>query len=464
MCSAPAGAWAPRCARRCSTTPSSSSSPRSTRYHAGIDLRQFGIDARRHADVARSADALADAGAEVAVDFTVVDAARDNLAWCAEQRRARGRRHHRVRRRRHRRFRAALRGVERQRGDRAELRHRRGADDALRRARRALLRDRRDHRAAPRPEDRRAVGHRDAHGRAHGRGVGRLGARPDHQDGRSRARAGEWAPAGSTSTRCACAAWSPTRRCCSARPASRCRSATTPTTARRSCPACCSRSAAVRERPGPHGRARRAARSLTPGREPGRVAPAGARGRVRRASPGGGMAKTTVDDVAARVGRVARHRSTGCSRAARTSCCARRSAGRWTGSSCTSARSSATPPTSPSSSSARCRSRGASCCEHAVLQKVLETEPDRLIRAHHRRAAPGDRGHRRLLPAAARPRPGGGPRPAGRRPRPGRRVRGPALAVADRVARAATTSTTRPRSATWCATSSSAASWRSLTR
>jgi 4-hydroxy-tetrahydrodipicolinate reductase len=34
--------------------------------------------------IARSADALADAGAEVAIDFTVVDAARDNIVWCAE--------------------------------------------------------------------------------------------------------------------------------------------------------------------------------------------------------------------------------------------------------------------------------------------------------------------------------------------------------------------------------------------
>ena len=34
--------------------------------------------------IARSADALVDAGAEVAVDFTVVDAARDNLDWCAD--------------------------------------------------------------------------------------------------------------------------------------------------------------------------------------------------------------------------------------------------------------------------------------------------------------------------------------------------------------------------------------------
>ena len=37
--------------------------------------------------------------------------------------------------------------------------------------------------------------------------------------------------------------------------------------------------------------------------------------------------------------------------------------------------------------------------EHAVLQKVLETEPDRLECADHRAAAPGDRGDRRLLPA-----------------------------------------------------------------
>ena len=34
--------------------------------------------------MARHAGALADAGAEVAVDFTVVDAARDNIAWCAD--------------------------------------------------------------------------------------------------------------------------------------------------------------------------------------------------------------------------------------------------------------------------------------------------------------------------------------------------------------------------------------------
>ena len=50
--------------------------------HAGLDLRQFGVDASLQ--MARNADALADAGAEVAVDFTVVDAARDNITWCAD--------------------------------------------------------------------------------------------------------------------------------------------------------------------------------------------------------------------------------------------------------------------------------------------------------------------------------------------------------------------------------------------
>ena len=51
-------------------------------YHAEIDLQQLGVAAS--GNVARHADALADAGAEVAVDFTVVDAARSNLEWCAD--------------------------------------------------------------------------------------------------------------------------------------------------------------------------------------------------------------------------------------------------------------------------------------------------------------------------------------------------------------------------------------------
>jgi len=52
-------------------------------YHAGIDLAQLGLPGTG-VQVSANADALAHAGAEVAVDFTVVEAARDNMRWCAE--------------------------------------------------------------------------------------------------------------------------------------------------------------------------------------------------------------------------------------------------------------------------------------------------------------------------------------------------------------------------------------------
>jgi 4-hydroxy-tetrahydrodipicolinate reductase len=51
--------------------------------HAGIDLDQVGIHGTG-LHFAASPQALAAAGAQVAVDFTVLDAARDNLEWCAE--------------------------------------------------------------------------------------------------------------------------------------------------------------------------------------------------------------------------------------------------------------------------------------------------------------------------------------------------------------------------------------------
>jgi len=50
--------------------------------HAGIDLQQLGVSGTG-LTVARTAAALADAGVDVAVDFTVLDAARENLRWCA---------------------------------------------------------------------------------------------------------------------------------------------------------------------------------------------------------------------------------------------------------------------------------------------------------------------------------------------------------------------------------------------
>jgi len=51
--------------------------------HAGIDLLQIGIHAP-NLHIAATADAMADAQADVVVDFTVVEAARTNLEWCAE--------------------------------------------------------------------------------------------------------------------------------------------------------------------------------------------------------------------------------------------------------------------------------------------------------------------------------------------------------------------------------------------
>jgi 4-hydroxy-tetrahydrodipicolinate reductase len=50
--------------------------------HAGIDLRQLGVHGAA-IQVAGGTDALVHDGAQVAVDFTVVEAARENLAWCA---------------------------------------------------------------------------------------------------------------------------------------------------------------------------------------------------------------------------------------------------------------------------------------------------------------------------------------------------------------------------------------------
>ncbi|HEX2700070.1 MAG TPA: 4-hydroxy-tetrahydrodipicolinate reductase [Acidimicrobiales bacterium] len=55
-------------------------------HHRGIDLRQLvgpGVDG---VQIAGDASALADAGAEVAVDFTEAAAARRNLGWCAVNR------------------------------------------------------------------------------------------------------------------------------------------------------------------------------------------------------------------------------------------------------------------------------------------------------------------------------------------------------------------------------------------
>jgi len=51
-------------------------------YHAGIDLHQLGLEGTG-LQVGAKPDAMADAEAEVVVDFTVADAAHENLRWCA---------------------------------------------------------------------------------------------------------------------------------------------------------------------------------------------------------------------------------------------------------------------------------------------------------------------------------------------------------------------------------------------
>jgi 4-hydroxy-tetrahydrodipicolinate reductase len=51
--------------------------------HAGIDLTQLGVHSTQ-VQVSASAAAFVDADVQVAVDFTVIDAARQNLAWCAD--------------------------------------------------------------------------------------------------------------------------------------------------------------------------------------------------------------------------------------------------------------------------------------------------------------------------------------------------------------------------------------------
>src|SRR3954471_17119465 len=51
--------------------------------HAGIDLGQLGVHGT-NVHISAKAAALREAEVQVGVDFTVVDAARENLAWCAD--------------------------------------------------------------------------------------------------------------------------------------------------------------------------------------------------------------------------------------------------------------------------------------------------------------------------------------------------------------------------------------------
>lgn len=53
-------------------------------FHAGIDLRQVTGHDATGLQISAGAEAFVDAGADVAVDFTQIDAARENARWCAE--------------------------------------------------------------------------------------------------------------------------------------------------------------------------------------------------------------------------------------------------------------------------------------------------------------------------------------------------------------------------------------------
>ena len=53
-------------------------------FHAGIDLEKVTGASMRGLQLSPSADALVAAGAQVAIDFTTLEAARQNLSWCAD--------------------------------------------------------------------------------------------------------------------------------------------------------------------------------------------------------------------------------------------------------------------------------------------------------------------------------------------------------------------------------------------
>ena len=208
------------------TSPRSACSARRGRMGAEVCAAVEAADgprARRRGST--SADPLDDAGRRRGRRSSSTSPGRtrcmDNLAFCIEHGRPRRRRHHRVRRRsgwptvRG----LARRGAGRRRRHRAELRDRRGADDAVRRAGRAVLRVGRDRRAASpraRSTHRAGTARRTAQLVAAARAAAGLPAAA----GRDHAPAST-APAAPTSTasrctRCGCAGWSRTRRCCSA--------------------------------------------------------------------------------------------------------------------------------------------------------------------------------------------------------------------------------------------------------
>ncbi len=236
-CSGRGAAWAPTVCRAVADDPDLELVAAVDPHHAGLDVRQVtGADAKG-VQVEGHADALARADAQVAVDFTERAAAKANLAWCAEPRGPRRRRHDRL----HRRPTSSEAGRLFPAGGGVNC------FVAPNFAIGAVLMMRFAEMAAPFFDSAEIIElHHDTKLDAPS-GTAMLTAErmaaasdswtpdPTTQEVVAGARGGPGPRRHPPSTRSACAAWSPTRRCCSAPPGRASPSATIPTTAARSC-------------------------------------------------------------------------------------------------------------------------------------------------------------------------------------------------------------------------------------
>jgi len=194
-------------------------------FHSGIDLRQVtGVDLPMQ--VAPGPEVFTEVGAQVVVDFTSVDAARGNVQWLAD---------HGVH--------AVVGTTGLTEADYAAFR------DAFTQSNcvvapnfaiGAVLMMRFAELAAPFFESVEVIEYHHDQKMSASRLRRGSGERTPPPRRSSRVRAAGGAPPTSGCTRCACGGWWRARRCSSAPPVRRWASATTRSTARRSCPASCS--------------------------------------------------------------------------------------------------------------------------------------------------------------------------------------------------------------------------------
>ena len=234
-CSERRGGWAERCAGRWPPTPTWSWWRPSTWSRRTWPASGAGVDAP--SGVRTGTDAGVMAGVDVAVDFTVAESARANARWCA----AHG--VHAV---------IGTSGLTDADAERAARAVHRASNCLIAPnfAIGAVLMIRLAELAAPFFDTAEIIElHHDGKADAPSgtamhtaeklaAASGDLGPRPDAGSRTCPAPGVPPAREASTSTRCGCGGWWPIRRSCSAPPARRSPSGTTPTTARRSCPAC----------------------------------------------------------------------------------------------------------------------------------------------------------------------------------------------------------------------------------